>query len=82
MPAEAVMETVRTVSEIWLGETFHDHAHDKLSRDMTVSAIKTDVADKFKHCFNEAVDVNIVTEYFIHISKETFRSLVSEDNIR
>jgi polyribonucleotide nucleotidyltransferase len=82
VPSEAVMEAVRSFSEIRLREIFRDHTHDKLSRDMAVSAVRTDVVDKLKHSFDEAVDVNIVTECFNRISKETFRSLVFEDNIR
>lgn len=82
IPSAAVMEAVRSFSEIRLREIFRDHAHDKLSRDMAVSAVRTDVVDKLKHSFDEAVDVNIVTECFNRVSKETFRSLVFEDNIR
>jgi polyribonucleotide nucleotidyltransferase len=65
-----------------LREIFRDYTHDKLSRDMAVSAVRTDVLDKLKHSFDESVDINVMTECFNHVSKETFRSLVFEDNIR
>jgi hypothetical protein len=43
-----------------------------MSRDMAISAARTDV-DEREHSFCEDVVVNIVTECFNHVSKETFR---------
>ncbi|KAJ4434670.1 Polyribonucleotide nucleotidyltransferase 1, mitochondrial [Periplaneta americana] len=82
VPSEDIMEAVRSFSEMRLREIFRDHTHDKLSRDMAVSAVRTDVVDKLKHAFGEGVDVSTVTECFNRICKETFRSLVFEDNVR
>ena len=79
---EAVLEAVRSFSEMRLREIFRDHTHDKMSRDVAVSAVRTDVTDKLKHSFDENVDINVVNECFNHVSKEVFRSLVFEDNIR
>lgn len=82
VPSEAVVEAVRSLSEMRLREIFRDHTHDKISRDMAVSAVRTDVIDKLKHNFDENVDINIVNECFNRVCKEIFRSLVFEDNVR
>lgn len=82
VPSETIFEAVRSLSEMRLREIFRDYTHDKLSRDMAVSALRSDVVDKLKHSFDEGVDINNVTECFNRVSKETFRSLVFEDNLR
>jgi hypothetical protein len=65
IPSEAVMGAIRSFNERWLREIFYDQTHDKVS----VSAVRADV-DNLKHCFDEAADINILTECFNHVTKK------------
>ncbi|PSN44270.1 Polyribonucleotide nucleotidyltransferase 1 [Blattella germanica] len=81
-PNPDIIDAVKTFSEMRLREIFRDHTHDKLSRDMAVAAVRTDVIEKLKHSFSESIDINAVSDSFSRVCKETFRSLIFEDNIR
>lgn len=63
-----------------LREILRDFTHDKLSRDMAVSELRSDVIDKVTN--NESADYNLVVEAFNKIFKDIFRSLIFEENIR
>ena len=82
MPNKDITDAVRSLTEMRLREILRDHTHDKLSRDFAVAAVRTDVIDKLKQSFSDGVDINAVNESFSQVCKETFRSLIFEDNIR
>ena len=82
IPNKDITDAVKSMSEMRLREIFRDHTHDKLSRDIAVSAVRTDVIDKLKQSFSESVDINAIIESFNQVCKQTFRSLIFEDNIR
>jgi polyribonucleotide nucleotidyltransferase len=77
---ENIVEAVRSLSEMRLREILKDFTHDKLSRDMAVSELRSDVVDKVTN--NESADFNLVVEAFNKIFKDIFRSLIFEENIR
>jgi polyribonucleotide nucleotidyltransferase len=77
---ENIVEAVRSLSEMRLREILKDFTHDKLSRDMAVSELRSDVVEKVTN--NESADFNLVVEAFNKIFKDTFRSLIFEENIR
>jgi polyribonucleotide nucleotidyltransferase len=77
---ENIVEAVRSLSEMRLREILKDFTHDKLSRDMAVSELRSDVVDKVTN--NESADYNLVSEAFNKIFKDIFRSLIFEENIR
>ncbi|XP_063232104.1 polyribonucleotide nucleotidyltransferase 1, mitochondrial [Bacillus rossius redtenbacheri] len=81
-PSEDLVRAVRSLCEMRLREVFRDRSHDKLSRDAAVQAIRTDVLDKLSKGFEEPVDANVVSTVFGQICKETFRSMIFEENIR
>ncbi|GLH01525.1 hypothetical protein R5R35_006657 [Gryllus longicercus] len=81
-PNADVVDSVRSFSEMRLREIFRDHNHDKLSRDVAVSNLRTDVIEKLKHNLGDAVDGSVVNEIFNKICKEIFRSMIFEDNVR
>ncbi|XP_067012652.2 polyribonucleotide nucleotidyltransferase 1, mitochondrial [Anabrus simplex] len=81
-PSEEIVEAVRSFCEMRLREIFHDFSHDKLSRDVAISNLRTDVVDKLKHNLGENTDSYVVSEIFSKICKDVFRSMILEENIR
>nr|CAD7442960.1 unnamed protein product [Timema bartmani] len=80
--SQEILEAARSFSDMRLREIFRDHSHDKLSRDIAVNSVRTDVVEKLKHSFSETLDTNTATELFNQICKERFRAMIFEDNIR
>ncbi|KAF4528142.1 hypothetical protein B566_EDAN011158 [Ephemera danica] len=76
-PPEALVDAVKSLSEMRLREIFRDYSHDKLSRDNAVSAVRTDVMEKLS-----SEDSYQVVEIFNKTCKNIFRSLIFEDNLR
>ncbi|XP_046485612.1 polyribonucleotide nucleotidyltransferase 1, mitochondrial [Neodiprion pinetum] len=78
---EEIKESIKILSEMRLREIFRDHKHDKISRDNAVNNIRTDVIEKIKQ-EHPNIDSTVVSEEFSALSKEIFRSLIFEDNVR
>lgn len=79
--SEEVQEAVRSMSEMRLKEIFRNASHDKLSRDQAVNSVRTEVVDRVWSSFSE-VDVSLIAEAFNKRAKETFRSLIFEEEHR
>nr|CAD7394366.1 unnamed protein product [Timema cristinae] len=79
--SQEILEAARSFSDMRLREIFRDRSHDKLSRDIAVNSVRTDVIEKLKHSFSETLDTNAATELFNQICKERFRAMIFEDNI-
>lgn len=79
--SEEVYEAVRSLSEMRLKEIFRDHGHDKLSRDRAVQSVRTEVVDRVWSSF-PGVDVSLIGEAFSKRTKETFRELVFDEDLR
>lgn len=77
-----VAEAVRSMSEMRLREVFRDFNHDKLSRDHSVNAIRTDVVDRVWSSFATSADPGQIQEMFNRLCKKVFRDLIFEDNRR
>lgn len=78
---EEVQEAVRSMSEMRLKEIFRNPSHDKLSRDQAVNSVRTEVVDRVWSSFSD-VDVGLIAEAFNKRAKETFRSLIFEEERR
>lgn len=78
---EEVQEAVRSMSEMRLKEIFRNPSHDKLSRDQAVNSVRTEVVDRVWSSFSD-VDVGLIGEAFNKRAKETFRSLIFEEERR
>ncbi|XP_015591268.1 polyribonucleotide nucleotidyltransferase 1, mitochondrial [Cephus cinctus] len=78
---QELIDTVRSLSEMKLREIFTDYKHDKISRDTAVNNVRTDVMESMKKSYSD-LDLPMVVEAFGQISKQIFRSLIFENEIR
>ncbi|XP_059475161.1 polyribonucleotide nucleotidyltransferase 1, mitochondrial-like [Neocloeon triangulifer] len=78
VPSE-IWEAVRSLSEMRLREILRDSTHDKLSRDEAVAQLRTDVIEKV---VDDSANYNFAVDSFNKVFKETFRSLIFEENTR
>lgn len=81
---EEIMEYMRSNVTMKLREIFTDAKHDKLSRDTAVGNLRNEVIEGLKSSMSEAVNFNAAAaaEAFSSISKEIFRSLIFENDLR
>lgn len=76
------LETViDSLCEIKLREIFTNAEHDKISRDVAVSEVKTEVIEKLKSSFDN-LNLEGCSIIFDKICKRVFRNLIFESNIR
>lgn len=86
IPAETdqnqlIINTVKFLAEDRLREIFTNHDHDKASRDMAIQNARNYTIDTMKQDYAD-LDIHAATEAFNALSKDTFRSLIFERNIR
>lgn len=79
--SDEAMEAIKTLSEMRLKEIFRDHSHDKLSRDVAVNNVRSDVAEKIRSSFPE-LESGEVVEAFGKLSKQLFRDMVFDEDKR
>lgn len=76
------LETViDSLCEIKLREIFTNAVHDKMSRDIAVRDVKTEVIENLKSNF-ESLNLELCSMIFDKISKRIFRNLIFENYIR
>lgn len=76
------LETViESLCEIKLREIFTNANHDKMSRDIAVRDVKTEVIENLKSNF-ENLNLELCSVTFDRISKEIFRNLIFENDTR
>lgn len=76
------LETViDNLCEIKLREIFTNDNHDKMSRDVAVRDVKKEVIENLKLNF-ENLNIEMCSVIFDKISKQIFRKLIFENNIR
>lgn len=76
------LETViDSLCEIKLREIFTNAVHDKMSRDIAIRDVKTEVIDNLKSNFDN-LNLDLCSMIFDKISKQIFRDLIFENNIR
>ncbi|XP_011305929.1 polyribonucleotide nucleotidyltransferase 1, mitochondrial [Fopius arisanus] len=79
--SEELSAAVRALSEIKLRDIFTDYSHDKISRDNALNNLRTSVLETMKSSVSD-LDLPRVVEAFGMISKEIFRSLIFENDLR
>ncbi|GLV40633.1 Polynucleotide phosphorylase [Carabus blaptoides fortunei] len=79
--ASEVIEAVKTLSDMRLREIFRDYSHDKLSRDVAVSNVRSDVLDKVRNNFPD-IDISQIIDTFNKLSKQIFRDMMFEEDRR
>uniref|UniRef100_A0A1B0GPF7 polyribonucleotide nucleotidyltransferase n=1 Tax=Phlebotomus papatasi TaxID=29031 RepID=A0A1B0GPF7_PHLPP len=78
---EDVFQAIRMGSEIRLREIFRDTAHDKISRDVAVQAVRVEVLESVKGDFPDA-EVSLLEGAFNRYCREVFRELIFERDLR
>lgn len=71
-PAEVaaeVIDAVKTLSDMRLREIFRDYSHDKLSRDVAVNNVRSDVLDKVRNNFPD-IEVGQIIDSFNKLCKQ------------
>lgn len=79
--SDEIQEAVKTMSDMRLKEVFHNFEHDKISRDVSVNNIRTDVVNKVWSSYPDS-EPGLITDCFNKYCKEVFRSMILEENIR
>lgn len=79
--SDEATEAIKTLSEMRLKEIFRDNSHDKLSRDVAVNSVRSDVAEKMRSSFPE-LESGEVVEAFGKLSKQLFRDMVFDEDKR
>ena len=76
-----LLSAVKLLSENRLRAILRDFNHDKISRDVAVATVRTDVIEKLRNSFPET-DPVIISESFNKFFKDFFRQLILEEEIR
>ncbi|XP_055679387.1 polyribonucleotide nucleotidyltransferase 1, mitochondrial [Lutzomyia longipalpis] len=78
---EEVFQALRMASEIRLREIFRDTTHDKISRDVAVTAVRTEVLEKVRGDFPDT-EGYLIEGAFNKYCREVFRELIFERDLR
>ncbi|XP_014286853.1 polyribonucleotide nucleotidyltransferase 1, mitochondrial [Halyomorpha halys] len=78
---ETVLSGIRSLVEMRIKEVFQDFTHDKLSRDDAIKEIRLNVLERLKQDQPE-INMEMANEAFNIITKQIFRNLILENNIR
>lgn len=78
---QELYSAMKLMSENRLRDILRDFTHDKISRDMAVSSVRSSVIEGLKSNFAN-VDPLVISECFNKFFKELFRRLIFEDDIR
>lgn len=78
---EEVIEVIRSLAQMRIGEIFKNHSHDKLSRDNAVAEVRNDVFEKLHTNFPD-VDSTLLSEALNKLIWQTFRNLIFEEELR
>lgn len=76
-----IHSAVKSMCEMRLREVFRDFTHDKISRDVAVNNIRTDVVDKVWSSFPDT-EPFLIGECFNKMCKEKFREMIFEEELR
>ncbi|XP_072763672.1 polyribonucleotide nucleotidyltransferase 1, mitochondrial [Anoplolepis gracilipes] len=78
---DELISSVKELSETKLRDIFSNHTHDKISRDNAVNDLRNNVIKALKNN-NADLDVKLVEIIFSKISKDVFRTLILETDVR
>lgn len=76
-----LISSVKELSEIKLRDIFSNHAHDKISRDNAINDLRNNVIETLKND-NADLDVKSAEKIFGKITKDLFRTLILETDVR
>lgn len=76
-----VFESLHSLMNIKIRETFTNHQHDKLSRDYALNDVRLITLEKIRELFPD-VDTNLLNDGINKIVKKIFRELIFESNVR
>lgn len=76
-----LISSVKELSEIKLRDIFSNHAHDKISRDNAINGLRNNVIETLKND-NADLDVKSAEKIFGKITKDLFRTLILETDVR
>lgn len=76
-----LISSVKELSEAKLRDIFSNYTHDKISRDNAVNDLRNTVIEALKND-NTDLDVRLVEKIYSKITKDVFRSLVFEKDVR
>ncbi|KAM0728110.1 Polyribonucleotide nucleotidyltransferase 1, mitochondrial [Formica fusca] len=76
-----LISSVKELSEIKLRDIFSNHAHDKISRDNAINDLRNNVIETLKND-NADLDVKSAEKIFGKITKDLFRTLILEIDVR
>ncbi|XP_057338640.1 polyribonucleotide nucleotidyltransferase 1, mitochondrial [Microplitis mediator] len=78
---ENLLDSIRSLAEIKLRDIFTDYKHDKVSRDNAVNNLRNNVMETMKKSVDD-LNLPAVAEAFNIITREIFRELIFENNVR
>ncbi|KAL1129581.1 hypothetical protein AAG570_012526 [Ranatra chinensis] len=73
---------IKSLSEMRLKEIFQDYSHDKLSRDDAVKQVRLNTLEHIKNEVGDKFNTDQASQAFNIISKDIFRNLIIENEIR
>ncbi|KAL6424466.1 hypothetical protein ACFW04_009905 [Cataglyphis niger] len=76
-----LISSVKELSETKLRDIFSDHTHDKISRDNAINDLRNNVIETLKND-NANLDVKPAERIFGKITKDIFRTLILETDVR
>lgn len=75
---QEVLDALRAMCEMRIRETFCNESHDKMSRDLAITAIRESVVKEIWSNY-PTLEPNSIIEQFNEISKEIFRELIFQN---
>lgn len=78
---DSLVGSVKELSEAKLRDIFSNHSHDKISRDNAVNDLRNNVIETLKND-NADLDVKQAEKIYGKITKNVFRSLIFEKDVR
>lgn len=79
---EELISFVKQFAETKLRDIFLDHTHDKISRDNAINDLRNNVLEALKESTNADYDVKLAERIFGKITKDIFRTLILETDVR
>ena len=79
--SQELIDSVVLISETKLKDIFMNYTLDKISRDNAINRLREEVLEKLKEK-NPDINPSVIMEIFSETSKNVFRTLIFENNIR
>lgn len=76
-----LINSIKELSEVKLRDIFLDHTHEKISRDNAIKDLRDSVIETLQNDTTE-LDVKLTERIFSKITKDIFRTLILEKDVR